>query len=283
MRASEGQAWRALAVLFVVAAVACSWWPAIENVANQQVDAGLKRALVSFGVAKTLNAAISVAQGTEVAFQPVGVGVTVTVGQILDPLNDLVEQFASLMLTASVAFGVQKALLAIGAHWLISAAVTGVAAVWALVWWRGHAPVWLSRALFVLILIRFAIPVITIGGDWVFQRFLADNYLQAQGELDKISVTAGEPVIAAPATGKDESFWEKVKRWKQAAESIDVQARLADLQQAVSRATDHVVDLMVVFVMQTIIVPIVLLWALMKVAGGVLFWRPLPAPSAAAP
>ena len=274
MRASEGKAWRALAVLFVAAAVACSWWPAIENVANQQVDAGLKRALVSFGVAKTLNAAISVAQGTEVAFQPVGVGVTVTVGQILDPLNDLVEQFASLMLTASVAFGVQKALLAIGAHWLISAAVTGVAAVWALVWWRGHAPAWLSRVLLVLILIRFAIPVITIGGDWVFHRFLADNYQQAQGELDKISVTAGEPVIAVPTTGKDESFWEKVKRWKEAAESIDVQVRLAGLQEAVSRATDHVVDLMVVFVMQTIIVPIVLLWALLKVAGGVLFWRP---------
>ena len=277
MQARAGSVGRVLAVLFVVAAVACSWWPAIENVANQQVDAGLKRALVSFGVAKTLNAAISVAQGTELAFQPVGVGVTVTVGQILDPLNDLIEQFASMMLTASVAFGVQKALLAIGAHWLISAAVTGVAVVWALLWWRGRAPAWLSRALLVLIMARFAIPVITIGGDWVFQRFLADNYQQAQGELDKISVTASEPVIAAPATGKDEGFWEKVMRWKEAAESIDVQSRLADLQQAVSRATDHVVELMVVFVMQTIIVPIALLWALLKVAGGVLFWRPLPA------
>lgn len=277
MEARAGSVGRVLAVLFVVAAVACSWWPAIENVANQQVDAGLKRALVSFGVAKTLNAAISVAQGTEVAFQPVGVGVTVTVGQILDPLNDLVEQFASMMLTASVAFGVQKALLAIGAHWLISAAVTGVAVVWALLWWRGRAPAWLSRALLVLILVRLAIPVITIGGDWVFHRFLADNYQQAQGELDKISVTASEPAIAVPEKGKNEGLWEKVKRWTEAAESLDVKARLADLQEAVSRATDHVVDLMVVFVMQTIVVPIVLLWALLKVVGGVLFWRPLPA------
>ena len=91
---------------------------------NCQSPAGPQRALASFAVAKTLNAAISAAQGTEVAVQPVGVGITLTVGQVLDPLNDLVEQFASLMLAAAIAFGVQKVLLAISAHWPVSLVVT---------------------------------------------------------------------------------------------------------------------------------------------------------------
>ncbi|MCB1944024.1 MAG: hypothetical protein KDI53_18575, partial [Candidatus Accumulibacter sp.] len=84
----------------------------------------MKRALVSFATARALNAVISVAQGTEVSMQPAGMGVVLTPGQLLDPVNDLVEQFSHLMLAASVAFGVQKVLISIGAYWVISLLLT---------------------------------------------------------------------------------------------------------------------------------------------------------------
>jgi hypothetical protein len=280
MQSGSSKIGRALAIVLVAVAVACSWLPSIQNLADQQVDAGLKRAVVSFAAAKTLNAVISVAQGTEIALQPAGVGLTLTLGQVLDPLNDLVEQFATLMLAASVAFGVQKALLAIGAHWMVSAAVTAAAAAWALLYLREAAPAWLSRTLFVLVVIRFAIPVVTIGSDWVFQHFLVANYEQAQQSLEKISTGTGSAVTQVPDQAKDESIWERIKGWGDAGGLLDVKRRLAELQTAVDKATDHIIDLMVVFVMQTIIVPLVLLWALVKIAGGVLFRRPLPAPSA---
>ena len=73
-----------------------------------------------------MNALISVAQGTEISAQPLGVGGTLAPGQLLDPLNDLVEQFSALMLAASIAFGIQKVLITIGAYWLISLVLTGV-------------------------------------------------------------------------------------------------------------------------------------------------------------
>lgn len=271
MDASARWIGRIVVIVAVVAAVACSWLPSIQTLANEQVDAGLKRALVSFAVAKTLNAAISVAQGTEVAVQPVGVGLTLTLGQALDPLNDLVEQFASLMLMASIAFGVQKALLAMGAHWAISLAVTMVAVAWAALHFRDRAPHWLSRVLIVLVMIRFAIPVITIGSDWTFRAFLADGYEQARNSLDIASASASKPVAVVPEPNKDDSWWDKLK---QKAAGLDVGVKLAELQQAVDKASDHIIDLMVVFVMQTIVVPLVLLWALLKVAGGVLQARP---------
>jgi hypothetical protein len=262
---------RIVVIVAVVAAVACSWLPSIQTLANEQVDAGLKRALLSFAVAKTLNAAISVAQGTEVAVQPVGVGLTLTLGQALDPLNDLVEQFASLMLMASIAFGVQKALLAMGAHWAISLAVTLVAVTWAALHFHDRAPHWLSRLLIVLVMIRFAIPVITIGSDWAFRAFLADNYEQARNSLDIASASASKPVATVPEQNKDGNWWDKLK---QKAAGLDVGVKLAELQQAVDKASDHIIELMVVFVMQTIVVPLVLLWALLKVAGGVFQARP---------
>lgn len=263
MMRTGSRSWgRALAVLAVVAAIACSWLPSMQALADDQVDAGLKRALVAFAAAKTLNAAISVLQGTELAFQPAGIGMTLTPGQLLDPINDLIEQFASLMLTASVAFGVQKALLAIGAHWAISAAVTVFAVAWTMLWWRGTAPLWLSRALFVLVMIRFAIPVVTIGSDWVFERFLAQKYQAAQQSIDVVTVKVGE------ADGKSTGWLDRLNDvLRSPAGWLD---RVGELRKATEEMSDHIIRLMVVFVLQTLVLPLVFLWALLKVAGGVL-------------
>jgi hypothetical protein len=121
---------RILLVLSLVAVLLGAWLAPLDAPATQQVDAGLKRALVSFATARALNAVISVAQGTEVSLQPLGVGVTLAPGQLLDPVNDLVEKFSDLMLMASVAFGVQKVLISMGGYWLISLLLTFAAIGW---------------------------------------------------------------------------------------------------------------------------------------------------------
>lgn len=152
---------RALAIFAVVVIAVCAWYPPIQEIAASQIDAGLKRALISFASARTLNALISVLQGTEFSFQPLGVGMTLTLGQILDPINDLVEQFSSLMLMASVVFGTQKILLAIGGHWLVSTLVSVFTVIWAILVWFDKSPSWMSRVVLVLMMVRFAIPVVT--------------------------------------------------------------------------------------------------------------------------
>jgi hypothetical protein len=80
---------RILLVVVLAIALASAWLKPLDVAATEQVDAGLKRALVSFATARALNALISVAQGTDVAMQPGGVGVTFAPGQILRPLNEL--------------------------------------------------------------------------------------------------------------------------------------------------------------------------------------------------
>ena len=75
--------------------------------------------VVAFGLARTLNGAISVAQGTEIALQPAGVGVTLTAGEVLDPLNDLVERFSLLALTATISLQGQILLTELlSTHWV---------------------------------------------------------------------------------------------------------------------------------------------------------------------
>lgn len=249
--------------------VACSWFTPLDSRANQQVDAGLKRALVTFASARALNAVISVVQGTELAFEPAGIGIVLTPGQVLDPVNDLVEQFSSLMLVASISFGVQKVLLSIGAHWLVSLLLSTAAFGWALFYLRQRpAPGWLSRILVVLLMARFAVPVVSIGTDILFQEFMATEYQSSQevidsasGNLDKLN-----PTLVVP--DKDQGMLERFKGWW--SQDGDVSARFEHLKQAAERAIERIIKLMVIFLLQTLVIPLLLLWVLYGVSKGTL-------------
>ncbi len=111
-------------VITLLIMILCSWSGVLDKPASTSIDIGIKRALVSFTAARSLNALISVAQGTEVVIQPLGFGITLAPGQILDPVNDMIEKFSSLMVVASVALGIQKILITIGGNWGISLVLT---------------------------------------------------------------------------------------------------------------------------------------------------------------
>lgn len=264
---------RLLAVAAVAVVVACSWYAPIQTLAQEQVDAGLSRALVSFASARTLNALISVIQGTEVAIQPLGVGVTLTLGQILDPVNDLVEQFSDLMLSASVAFGIQKVLLTVASNWVVSVLVSALAGVWVMLHlWRG-APLWLSRALVIVLMIRFAIPVVTIGSDFIFAKFLAQEYDSSQQSIVAVTRQSEKLAQQSLATRTDKGFLDQLKD-RIAAPITEVKDRYEEIKLALEQITVRIINLIVIFLMQTIVVPMVLFWALLRVAGGVLRWQP---------
>lgn len=252
--------------LFMLAAVACAWLAPLDAPAAGQVDAGLKRALISFASARALNAVISVAQGTELSVQPLGVGVTLTPGQLLDPVNDLIEKFSTLMLAASVAFGVQKALIAMGGWWAVSLALSAVALGWAWLYLRQQAiPVWLSRALVIMLMLRFAIPVVTLGSDLLWQKFLATDYQASQQGINSTSTQAAK--LAPPPVAQSQGMLDRMKGWL--AENADVKGRFEELKQAAEQATEHIIRLIVVFLLQTLVIPLLLLWSLYALVRGV--------------
>jgi len=286
-------------------AIIFSWLQPLDSAATAQVDAGLKRSLASFAVARALNAAISVAQGTEVSVQMVA-GVTFTPGEALDPVNDIVEQFGDLMLAASVAFGIMHFLIQIGSFWLFSLTLSVAAIAWIVLSWKKMVvPAWLPKVIVVLLLVRFSIPIMTVGSDFVFKEFLAPKYATSQdgiqigtGEVTTISkdfdtaktqATPAEEVAvpveaveeAAPVEDSPEGkagFISKAKNYvsngfhklkekssaakQKVVETIDFRERIKHLEESAGRLVTNIVNLIAIFVLQTIIVPAVILWIL---------------------
>jgi hypothetical protein len=265
----------ALALLLITMA----WLPGMQSSALQQSEEGLKRALTTYAIARGLNAAISVAQGTELVAEPMGFGASIAIGQVLDPINDLVEQFSSLMLLASVAFGLQIFLIKIGGHALVSMALTATLIAYVvMVVWQGRSPGWLARLVVILALVRFAVPMTTLASEQVYLAFLQQGYDTAQSGLEGANSSLqkakgqlseeSQPGDTAPGA-KAESWWRawldrgamptlpKIPDFKKVAD---------DIKAAADSTVRYMIDLMVVFLLQTIVLPLLFLWGL--VVGG---------------
>lgn len=260
------QARLVLLLLSLTAVILGAWLAPLDLPASERVDAGLKRSLVSFASARALNAVISAVQGTEISAQPMGFGVVFTPGQVLDPVNDLVEKFSDAMLAASVAFGVQKVLIGVGGWWPVSALLTLLVVLWAGLTLRGQVPPpWLARLLLVLLLVRFAIPAVTLGTDLLFEKFLAADYAASQQAIELASGQIEKS--EAPVVANDAGVLERMKNWF-AEKNFDAGARLEELKQSAEQITERVINLIVIFLLQTLVIPLLLLWALYAAAKG---------------
>lgn len=256
------------AAVAALAAVALAALGTLDAWAGREVDAALGRALLAFALARGLNGVISVVQGTQVALEPGGLGVTLTPGEILDPVNDLVEQFSTVMLVASASLGLQKLLLGISAWWpltlLLALALTG----WIALAWRGgadsRARQWLRALAVVLLALRFAVPLAALGSEAAYRLFLAPEFEASTSQLEGARSGLAERADAAAQAAQpapDESLLDRANRWlAETRETLDLEARLADLQQIAADTTRNVIDLIAVFVLQSVLFPLAFAW-----------------------
>ncbi len=271
MKDKRKLAWTIIAI--VAAALAFSGLA--DDLSAEHADAAFKRALVTFAVARTLNGVISVAQGTEVAVEPGGVGVNFTVGQILDPINDLVEQFSSVMLVATTSLGLQNVLLDITGWWGLSGllAVAGVVLI-AVQWWpqppQSRLPTTAARVFLIALFLRFAIPVLVVGTNLVFDTFLAAEQDAATAALKTTSSEIEAMSQDEPRqVGTEESLLDRLGNMiDESMESLNVAERIDRLRDSASNASEHIVNLIVIFVLQTIILPLVFLWLFVEGLKG---------------
>lgn len=111
------------AVVFLLVFV--SWLEFFDKQSIAYIDKALVQATVTFGLARAFNAVISVLQSVEISV----VAVSVTIGEALDPLNDLVEQFSTLMQYAVGSLIIQKLLVEIVSHDFFKIVISATGAI----------------------------------------------------------------------------------------------------------------------------------------------------------
>ncbi|MEL6368444.1 MAG: hypothetical protein AAFQ16_10860 [Pseudomonadota bacterium] len=265
--------------IFAIAVCALALSGYADSLGAAYASGALERALLTFAVARGLDGVISIAQGTEVALEPGGVGLNLTVGQILDPVNDLIERFSTVMLTVTAALGLQEVLLRITASNSISL-LLGVTALLALLFvWvpalekRSRLRTAVLRLFLAAFFVRFAVPALVVGTHVVFDAFLASDQIAATAALEQASVdieALSREQNAIDDADDDRNWFERTRdRIGESLGAFNVEARMTALQERASGVTRHIVSLIVIFLLQTIALPLGFLWLLLHGAKAV--------------
>ena len=248
----------------------------LDTSSKQYIDKAFNRALITFGIAKTLNGVISVAQGTEIAIQPAGIGVNLTPGQILDPVNDLVERFSWIMLASTTALGIQKVFLTMSVwpafnYTLISFTLLSLILLFIKTKKHIQLRILILRISLLLIILRFAIPITGLANESIYNIFLENEYIESTEALEttteQIAQINKDDQSHLPDI-KEKSVWESAKAfYNSTSEMLDINKRVERYQQAATKTTQHIVNLIVVFLFQTLIMPlgfILIIYSLFK-------------------
>ena len=258
--------------VLILAAALVAFSGVMDDASQTIAQDSFKRALVTFAAARTLNGVISAAQGTEIALEPGGVGVILSIGEALDPINDLIERFSTVMLIATSSLGVQNILLGISRWWGINVAlaVIGLAVLltaWSRIDARDRIAIIASRMFAMILFVRFAVPLLVIGTSLISQAFLDEGLDESTAALESTRSEI-EELSEAPAgvSDEDRSLLDRLgSAIDESIQSMNASRRLDELRETASNAAEHIVNLIVIFVLQTILLPLGIFWLLLEI------------------
>ena len=255
-----------LAAALFVAAVLCGT-SLVDSQADGYYEQAFKRALITFALARTLNGVISVVQGTEVAVQPAGVGVTFTPGELVDPINDLVERFSWVMLAASTSLSMQKVLLDISGWWGIRVLTVLAIALYGVLAWRERSlsrpwQIILQRVLLMLLFLRLAVPVMLVLNTQVYEVFMDPEVSRATSAIEQTSAEIEAMHEASQVTApEDSSILDSVRdMWDKTTDAVDVPARVERYREKIASTVEDLINLLAIFTLQSIVLPLLFLW-----------------------
>lgn len=243
--------------------------PLADSRGEAYLEATFARTLAALAATRGLDSAISLAQSSEVSFS-FGPGGSLGIGQALDPVNDLVEQYGALLLTSTTALGVQRLGMQIGralGWWLFVPALAALA-VAAACGGRGRVTAlgWSRRLFGLAVFARLALPAAGWIDSWVAARFLESNYQQAAA----VVTSTTEKIEEAEAADDPRPWYERYNP----VDAIGDRARR--IYDALAAVGESIVNLAIYFTISTIVLPLGTLWLLSRLSG--VFFSPRSGP-----
>ncbi|MFT7859941.1 MAG: hypothetical protein ABXS93_03285 [Sulfurimonas sp.] len=243
----------------------------IDQGALELQNEAFERAMITFGVAKGLNALISLIQGTELSLTPAGLGMTLTVGEILDPLNDMVERFSWVMLLASISLGIQKLLLILSGKLFLEVALLLSGFTVAVMLWvkQLHHHLFFSYSLKVfvlLIFLRFGAIVFLYLSQLNYTSLLQKEYQSSLGVVEntKSRLESYQKNSNTKISKSEGDFISSIKEsYENSLESLNISKQINALEKTTKEAFDSIVVLITIFVVQSLILPLVYIWLLL--------------------
>lgn len=272
----------AVALGFMLLAVAMSWLGALDRTSSKYVDDALVQAFSAYTVARGVNAVVSVLQSVSVGGS-LGASFAVSPGEVLDPINDLVERYAAVMEFSIASLLTQKILIGITSSHVFNVLLSLSVAAFMLSVLANTRPLTgvLFRTVLGLIFLRFAIVLAVLANSWVDAAFLHDgieqNVAEMSGVSESVATRIAEPAKALEPVEKEQglldSFTSGVSGLAAKAQGLMTQMDASAAKEALETSVPGMVDLMAVFILKTLLLPLLFLYGLKRAFSVLWGWR----------
>ena len=258
--------------------------PGLDDGTDRYFETSITKAGLTYATCRVINASVSVIKESELHLEPGGIGVSLAIGQVLDPIDDMTERLSDVLVTAITSLGIQKL-----AYEISVSAVPPILSICLLIlsvllWIPGERMLSYQkmtlRFVILLLVARFCLPMSSFANEMVHAHFFSEKIAVAKTELSKgfrelerlkeFSLPETDGVIDTIQNSK--SLLER-----KAKELKDALTAMANSMGAIVENLLSLTFLYVgIFLIQVIILPILVFWILVKIANG-LFHTSIPA------
>ncbi|MGB9801922.1 MAG: hypothetical protein ACPLSX_03065, partial [Arcobacter sp.] len=120
----------------------------------------------------------------------------------------------------------------------------------------------------ILIFLRFAVPLIGLANDFVYNNFVKQEYniQELNQDIVKVKEDVNQVTKNTIENKEDSSFFTKIT---EKFDSSYYDKKIEEYKKAVDNSSDYIVALIIAFVFQTILLPIIFLFILYHFVRGI--------------
>lgn len=259
-------------ILFFSAGLEIPGW---DSNTDKYFRDAITKAGLAYATCRAINASVSIVKESTLQLEPAGIGVSLAIGQVLDPIDDMTERLSDVLVTAITALGIQKLAFEISLTLAPPIFAFFLLIVSLLVWFDNERIALLQKNLLrILVLIavaRFCLPFSSLANDFVYHHFFADQIAQANEELALGSTEFEE--LKEFSLPEMDGFWGTVENSTALLKQKSIQLKDA-LLSTVHNMGDMIENLLKltflyvgIFIIQVILLPILSFWFLVKIAN----------------
>lgn len=161
--------------------------PVLDSTADTYFKDSITKAGISYGVSRVINATVSVIKESSLELEPAGIGLSLAIGQVVDPINDMVERLSNVLVMSITSLGVQELAYEISLTLVPSIVAVILFMLSLLVWFKNERVLTLQRILLSVLIIasiaRFCLPLSSMANVFLQKTFFEDKIIEANEKL----------------------------------------------------------------------------------------------------
>lgn len=251
--------------------------PYIDDLSSKYFKDSITKAGVAYATTRVVNATVSIIQESKLQLEPAGVGFSIAVGQVLDPINDMAERLSDILVMAITSLGVQKLIYEISVS-VVPHLLAPLLGILSLLIWIRHKKIEYLQVVIVqvsllLFIARLCLPLSSLANEYLYKSFFTTQIQKSSQALQIANIHTDKLTDISISLQKDNSFWEKVTNGTEAIKSKSKQFQKAFVY-TMNNAGKIIENLLTlsflyigVFLIQVILLPVLCFWLLVKVVN----------------